>query len=224
MTTLYTGRPDPAVLDYLLRRRSTKKLTGPGPDDRQIEQILTAATRVPDHGKMFPWHFIVFKGDARRQIGELLKKAWLVEEPDASPAKLDLEAERFMRAPLVIGVISIIREGKNPAWEQILSSGAACMNLSLAANALGFATAWLTEWYSYSPIFREGLGLGAAENIAGFIHIGTPAEQPEERDRPDLARIVTEWKPGISLSKGDGYGQPGKGLPISGFTMPRDSF
>lgn len=219
MTLLYTGKPDPGVLEYLMRRRSAKNLTDPGPDGDQLRMILTAASRVPDHGKMFPWYFIVFQGEARKQAGELVKKAWLTLEPDATPAKLDLEAGRFTRAPVVIGVISRIREGKNPAWEQILSAGAVCMNLSLAANACGYATVWLTEWYSYDPVFRQGLGLGLNENIAGFIHIGTPAAQQDERERPDLSRIVTEWTEGAPLNKGDGYGHSGKGLPQAGFFL-----
>src|ERR1035437_5476449 len=119
--TLIAAEPSREFLDYLLRRRSVsiKLMKEPGPDRAQIETILKAATRVPDHGKLFPWHFIVFDGEARRQAGELLKKAWLAEEPGALPAKLELESERFLRAPVVITAVSRIREGKNPVWEQI---------------------------------------------------------------------------------------------------------
>lgn len=215
-----TADPSPDTLDYLLRRRSVplKELAGPGPDPAQIGTILRAASRVPDHGRLFPWHFIVFTGDARMQAGELLRRAWLIEEPDASPAKLDLEAERFLRAPTVIAVISRIREGKHPAWEQILSAGAACHSLCLAANALGFGANWLTEWYSYSAAFREALGLDGRDNVAGFIYIGTPLQTPAERDRPDTGAITTFWAPGTTLNKGESYGHPGTGLPRQGFS------
>lgn len=219
---LYCGHPEPALATYLLRRRSCplKNMTGPGPDAAQVEMILRAAARVPDHGKMAPWHFIVFAGDARAQAGALLAAAWAQENPDqAEPAKQELEAARFTRAPLVIAVVSRMREGKNPFWEQILSAGAACQNLCLMANALGFATNWLTEWYGYSPAFKAALGLESRDHIAGFIYIGTAAAPPDERERPDMAALTTWWQPGATLARGDQYGLPGKGFPGRGFDL-----
>ena len=143
-----------ALLDFFKNRRSTKitAFTNHGPTPEELHDILTVATRVPDHGKYCPWYFIVFAGDARRNAGALLRAAYASENPDAASAKLDLESERFMRAPVVVAVVSKIKEGKNPQWEQILSSGAVCYNLCLAANAYGYGTNWLTEWYAYSPI------------------------------------------------------------------------
>jgi len=221
---IFAGRPCPDMLAYLHKRRSVsvKHLSAPGPDAAQLEAILKAASRVPDHGKQFPWYFIVFDGDARVQAGAALEKAWRATHPDEAPAKLELEAERFTRAPLVIAVVSKIRQGKRPVWEQILSAGAACQNLCLAANALGFATNWLTEWYSCDDTFRSEIGLGANEHFAGFIYIGTAAQMPEERDRPDLAQIVTYWQPDAALNKGDDYGSPGKGWPEAGFCYQPD--
>jgi len=218
--TLSTGKKAPEMVEYLLTRRSCplKIMAEPGPSAAQIETILKAASRVPDHGKLFPWYFIVITGDNRRHMGELLKQAWLSEEPEATEAKLNLEAERFLRAPVVIGVVSRMREGKKPLWEQILSAGAACHNLCLAANALGFGTNWLTEWYSYNQNFRHSLGLDAQDHVAGFIYIGTPTEQPEERDRPNLAQITTQWEPGVALNKG-AYGHPEMGYPELGFDL-----
>ena len=221
-TELFCGTPSAEMLSYLQARRSCplKNMGGPGPDAAQLQNILQAASRVPDHGKMFPWHFIVFNGDARAQAGALLAHAWQQENPaQAEPAKLELEAARFTRAPLVIGVISRLREGKHAFWEQILSAGAACQNLCLAANALGFGTNWLTEWYAYSPAFKTALGLDKRDHVAGFIYIGTPTTAPEERDRPDLAAITTHWTPGAALNKGDSYGLPGTGFPKAGFSV-----
>lgn len=219
---LFCGTPFEGLADYLARRRSCslKNMGGPGPDKAQIAQILQIAARVPDHGKMFPWHFIVFTGEARQQAGELLSKAWATENPQqAEPAKLALEAERFLRPPVVIAVVSRVREGKHPLWEQILSAGAACMNLCLAANAAGFATNWLTEWYSYSPVFKKELGLDERDHIAGFIYMGTALAVPEERDRPAMETVTSWWEPGMELRKGDQYGLPGMGFPRAGFDL-----
>jgi nitroreductase len=186
----------PEMVDFLSRRRSTKvkSLMEPGPSPDQLKTILKIGARVPDHGKMVPWGFIVFEGAARQRAGEYLMNAWLEEDPEAAPAKLALEGERFLRAPVVIGVVSSVKESpKAPAWEQILSAGAACFNLCLAANAMGFATTWITEWYAYSAAFRKSMGLGESERFAGFIYIGTARDEPEERERPDIAAIVMNF-------------------------------
>lgn len=182
----------PAMTDFLLRRRSTKvkNLSTLGPDAAQMAVILKAAARVPDHGKLAPWRFIVMTGEARARTGEMLRAAFLTEEPDAAPAKLDLESERFLRAPVVVAVVSSIKEGKTPEWEQILSAGAACFNLCLAANSMGFASTWLTEWYAYNPAFAKAMGLEGKERFAGFIYLGTATENPEERERPEMERVV----------------------------------
>lgn len=219
--SLTAAKPSPALIDYLLTRRScaVKTLAEPGPDAAQIRTMLQAASRVPDHGKLFPWYFVVLAGDNRRTAGALLARAWKDTYPDAEPAKLELESERFLRAPVVIAVVSRMREGKKPLWEQILSAGAACQNLILAANALGFGTNWVTEWYATNPVFRALLGLDARDHVAGFIYIGTPSEQPVERDRPALDEIVTFWAEGATLNKGENYGQPGTGFPAAGFDL-----
>lgn len=209
-----------AIIDFLKNRRSSKvtTLSAPAPTGAELQEILTIAARVPDHGKYHPWYFIVFEGEARAEVGEHLRTAYAAENPDTSTAKLDLEAERFLRAPLVVAVVSRIREGKNSEWEQILSSGAACYNLCLAANAKGYGTNWLTEWYSYSPTFKQLIGLDAQDHFAGFIYIGTAPEKQEDRERPDLSKIVTHWsQKSPALNKGEGYGQVGKGMPPKGF-------
>ena len=210
---LVFAKKSPEMLDYLLHRRSVsaKTLRDPGPDRAQIDTILKAAARVPDHGKMFPWYFIVFEGDARRKAGEIFRTAWEKRDPAAEPAKLDLEAEKFLRAPTVIALVSRIRPGKHPAWEQILSAGAAAQNLILAANSLGFGVNWLSEWIAFDGHVKAGLGLDARDNIAGFFYIGTPSEAPQERDRPDLANLVTYWN-GNAPVKGDQYGHPDLGF------------
>lgn len=221
----YAAQKNNDVIDYLLNRRSTSlALMGDErPKDEEIELILKAAARTPDHGKMFPWYFIVIKDGAREKIKPLLAKAYKADEDkDAAPAKIEFESERLMRAPMAIMVVSRMREGKHPIWEQFLSAGAVCMNLSLACHALGYGVNWLSEWYSYSPTFRHGLGLDERDNIAGIMYIGNVLEQPEERPRPELQAITTDWNDmQTSLKKGEEYDQNDKGLPdfkIFGFS------
>ncbi|MGZ5960891.1 MAG: nitroreductase family protein [Rhizomicrobium sp.] len=190
------NRPAPVTLDLLLSRRSgsAKTMTGPGPSAAQLEQILTAASRTPDHGKLFPWRFILFEGDARRRMGELLAESVADLEAQPSPERIALERGRFLRAPIVIGVVSRVREGiPIPEWEQILSAGAVCQNLLLAAHAMGFVANWITEWPAYNARVKERLGLQTGERIAGFIYIGHPGQPLEERVRPDLAKLVTRF-------------------------------
>ena len=186
------------ILELLLSRRSVKghALTGPGPTPTELDDILTAAARVPDHKQLVPWRFIVFEGDARATFGEVLARVCAAEDKETpSPVRLDTERKRLAGAPLVIAVISRVTESVGaPEWEQVLSCGAACQNLVLAANALGFGAVWVTRWYSYSPGVREHLELAAHERIAGFIHIGTPTERPPDRKRPSLPEIVTRYR------------------------------
>lgn len=185
------------TLELLLTRRSVKAamLTEPGPNPDQLATILTAAARVPDHKKLVPWRFVVFEGEARAAFGRKLAETCAAEDKDApSSARLEIERTRLLRAPTVVAVIS--RVTPNPAapeWEQILSCGAACQNLCLAANALGFGTCWLTEWYSFSAGVRTALRLADNERIAGFIYIGTAKERQPDRERPDLGTITTRW-------------------------------
>ena len=188
---------DHSILSFLANRRSVKpdKLLAPGPTPAQLQEILKVATRVPDHKKLTPWRFIAFEGDARKAIGEVFAKACEAEEKEPpSHMRLDMERARFTRAPFVLAVISQTKPRPGtPEWEQILSAGAVCFNVCLAANAMGFGTSWITEWVSYSPTVRSALQLKDSERVAGFIYIGTPAEKPEERERPDLADLLTHW-------------------------------
>jgi nitroreductase len=184
------------ALELLKTRRSIKpiELAGPPPTAAEIETLLTVASRVPDHGKLTPWRFIIFEGDARLAAGDAIVRAFKVKYPDAKPEQADAERQRLARAPLVIAVIS--RAGphvKIPEWEQVLSAGAAAMNLVLAAHALGYGASWITEWYAYDRGVLDALGLAPNERIAGFVHIGRPAQPVEDRPRPPLAEIATRF-------------------------------
>lgn len=184
---------------FLATRRSVKpdKLVAPGPDRDQLDEILTTAVRVPDHKKQAPWRLMIFEGDARAAAGEVFAEACLREDDStASDVRLEMERQRFVRAPLVIAVISSLTQKRAvPEWEQILSAGALCYNLCLAANVRGFASNWITEWIAYSPYVRERFGLGEHERIAGFVYLGTAGETPSERERPELGDVVSYGLP-----------------------------
>ncbi|MBI4366840.1 MAG: nitroreductase [Deltaproteobacteria bacterium] len=186
----------PDALHLLKTRRSVKpmELIGPAPNAAEIDTFIAIASRVPDHGKLTPWRFIVFAGEARLAAGETIAEAFRAGRPDATPEQIDFERKRLARAPLVIAVVSSASpHAKIPEWEQQLSAGASAMSLVLAAHAMGYAASWITEWYAYDARVLAALGLGQHERIAGFVHIGRPARPPEERDRPKLETIVTRY-------------------------------
>jgi nitroreductase len=186
------------TIELLRRRRSLppQGMAGPGPEPAEIATLLTLASRVPDHGKLTPWRFLVIEGAARDRAGAIAAKILREDEPSLPEARRQAELTRFSRAPLVIGVISrAAPHVKIPEWEQVLSAGAACMTLVTAANAMGYVTAWLTEWCAYDRRFCEAIGVGANEKIAGFVHIGRPNMISEDRPRPKLADIVSRLEP-----------------------------
>ena len=175
------------TIALLTRRRSATAITmaEPGPSPAQLEQLLGIAARVPDHGKLAPWRFIVFDGAARADFGQVLGKVFAAANPDATESQVKFEANRLTRAPLVVAVISnVLEKHQVPEWEQILSSGAVCQNMLIAASALGFGAQWLTEWYAFDPQVKDTLNLRSGERIAGFIYIGTVSDEPVERARP----------------------------------------
>jgi nitroreductase len=185
---------NPALIDYLKVRRSIPafQMRAPGPDRAGIEDILRLAVRVPDHGKIAPWRFIVYTGEARARIGETLLKMALERDPNLSDEMIGVERTRFTRAPVVIGVISTAGPHvKIPEWEQVMSAGAVCLNVILAANAHGYVANWLSEWYAFDTKAFPLLGIAEGEKVAGFIHIGSTDFPVVERPRPELADKVT---------------------------------
>ena len=183
-------------LSLLSTRRSGKPrdLAAPGPDDAQLRQILEIAARTPDHGKLAPWRFVIVPADKRAALAEMITDAYRAERPQA--ARLEIEAlEQFAtQAPTLVVVLSSPRPDSHiPLWEQELSAGAACMNLLHAAHALGFAGGWLTGWAAYSDAVRDAFG-AEPERVAGYIFLGTPGKQLEERPRPDLQKIISTWQ------------------------------
>ena len=194
MPSLTAGSPE--TLAFLRKRRShpSVTMTDPGPGDDEIDDILTIAARVPDHGKLAPWRFILYRRDAGRTIGARLAARYEELCGPLDAEQRNKELTRFTRAPLVIGVVSRTAEHpKIPVWEQQLSAGAVCMNLVTAAAASGFASQWLSEWYSFDDDASRYLGAGPGERFAGFVHIGTATQPPVERPRPTLSDLITSW-------------------------------
>ena len=169
-------------------------MSGPGPTRQETEIMLSLAARVPDHGKLEPWRFILFEGEARDRAGEIFAEVYTAAHPDVEDQRIIAERKRFSLTPLVVGVISrAAPHPKIPEWEQLLSAGAVCMNLMVAANALGFASIWLTGWIAYDRAVLSRLRVAPEERVAGFIHIGRTKEPREDRARPLLANIVTRF-------------------------------
>ncbi len=182
------------TLALLARRRSTKivHLGEPGPSSADIDALLRLATRVPDHGKLGPWRFVVIEQDGRARAGEALAQA--LQADGGEEASRDIARATFLRAPVCVMIVSTAApHAKIPEWEQQLSAGAVCFALLLAAHAMGYGGCWLTGWPCYNPRARAALGLADHERIAGFVHLGTATETPTERVRADPAARTTRY-------------------------------
>lgn len=191
---LPVGAAQPEVLRFLALRRSASAgtLRAPAPSPAELDQLLRLATRVPDHGKLFPWRFIVLEGEAKADLAARLEA---LADSQPNPEKAKGALFKLKTPPLSLAVVSRLMEGTIPEWEQRLSSAAVCMSLLIAAQAMGYGANWITDWYAYDPAATLLLGLHGHERVAGFVHIGTPAEPPLERVRPDVETLISRWKP-----------------------------
>lgn len=185
------------ALSLLETRRSSsaKAMTGPGPSGDQLDRLLNIAVRVPDHGKLTPWRFIVFEGEARERAGRIVAERYNELHPNHGEETLDVQRKMFSRAPCVIGVVSMATTDhpKIPEWEQLMSAGAVCQNLLVAATAMGLGAQWISGWFAYDRQVLTALGLADSERIAGFIYLGTPAQLQEDRPRPEPASMTTRF-------------------------------
>lgn len=182
-----------AALDFLLTRRSrpAKTLAEPVPDRAALEQILVAAARTPDHGKLEPWRFIVLGKGAMPRLAQTAQDRG--EALGLDPEQITKGRSQFDQGHLAVAVIEIDRKvEKIPTLEMTYSAGAVCLSLLNAALAAGWGANWLSGWPSHDRGFMQGaLGLSDDERIAGFIHIGTETATPPERPRPDVPNITT---------------------------------
>ena len=183
-------------LNFLKTRKSgsVKALGPPGPSPAQITEILEIAVRVPDHGKLAPWRFVLFEGVARADIGKIFAERWKVLHPDYNEESIAFQRGLFMRAPVVIAVVSTAAPHvKIPEWEQLLSSAAVCYNMVLAATAMGFDAQWQTDWVAYDKETSAAMGIRRSERVSGIICIGTTTAPLEDRPRPDPQALLTRW-------------------------------
>ncbi|MGD9968789.1 MAG: nitroreductase [Hyphomonadaceae bacterium] len=184
-----------ATLALLARRRSSKlmQLTEPGPSNAEIDALIGLAGRVPDHGKLGPWRFVVIAGQARDRAGALIAEV-IRNDEGVDGARVEFVEGWFKRAPLCVMVVSAPKQNpKVPEWEQQLSAGAACFSLLIGAHALGYAGCWLTEWPAYDARARAALGLSEPERIAGFVYLGTPSQGVAERVRADVSARISRF-------------------------------
>lgn len=185
------------TLHLLLDRRSVpaRQLTEPGPDADEQARLFAAALRVPDHGKLAPWRLITLEGEAKHEFGRRLLDLAIRKDPDLPPARREKEAQRYSFAPLVVAVVAHVQQGRIPEQEQLLSAGCVAYNLLLGAQALGYAAQWLTGWAAYDRDAAAILGLDEDERVIAFVHIGTPALDVPERERPAPQSRVCRWTP-----------------------------
>ena len=187
-------KPAPEVLAFLARRRSTSAVTlgAPGPSAGDLATLFRLATRVPDHGKLAPWRFVVLEGDGKARFAAKLEALALARGDQTAAAKL----AKLKIPPLAVAVISAPKPAVIPEWEQRLSAGAVCATLLYAALAMGYGANWITDWYAYDAEATAILGLSGEERVAAFMLIGTPREPPLERERPDVGGLVSRWAEG----------------------------
>jgi nitroreductase len=184
-------KPAPEVLAFLARRRSASAVTlgEPGPSAEELANLLRLATRVPDHGKLAPWRFVILQGEGKAAFAVKLEAMALARDDNPAAAKL----AKLKIPPLAVAVISLPKPAAIPEWEQRLSAGAVCATLLYAALAMGYGANWITDWYAYDAGANALLGLGDGEKVAGFLLIGTAREPPHERERPDVSALVNYW-------------------------------
>ena len=192
---------DPSVSEFLQKRRSVmaRNMLEPGPDATALNTLLSIAARVPDHGKLTPWRFVVLQGDDRAELGALAALAFSAKNGQDEEALRAAQSQQFMRAPCVIAVLATpVEHPKIPPFEQILSAGAVCMNLLTGAQSMGFAAQWLTGPAAYEPSILSRLGGKPGDQVAGFIYLGSVGEAPSERARPAISDIACFGLPEVS--------------------------
>jgi len=185
--------PCPEALRFLANRRSASAvtLTGPAPSSDELTTLIALASRVPDHGKLAPWRFIILEGEGKAAYAGRLEALAQSRGDARAAAKL----VKLKTPPLGVAVVSAPRAHEIPEWEQLLSAGAACTTLLYATQAMGYGANWITDWYAYDAEAKAILGLSPGENVAGFVFMGTAKESPLERERPDPAALTSVWRP-----------------------------
>ena len=183
------------LINFLKTRRSTtaKNMNAGHIKESDLNDILACGIRVPDHGALNPLTITVIKDNARSRIGkEILVPEFIQNNPEATQNEIDFEKNRFLRAGALTAVLfKPVSHPKIPSWEMELSAGAVCSNILVAAQSLGYAAQWLTEWYSYNErMIKEVGGKPETDKLAGFIYIGNKEKEPVERRRPKAENVI----------------------------------
>ena len=184
------------IINFLKNRRSVtaKKMKDGHVSDEHLKEIIECGIRVPDHAALNPWKLLILRGDTRKVLGEsVLRPEFVNNNKNSTEDEILRETNRFLRANVIIAVLFTPVEGtKIPEWEMMLSAGAVCQNLLVAAQSFNYAAQWLTEWYAYNNKMLEYLGgRSGIDRISGFIYIGHKAEEPLERKRPDPKKVIS---------------------------------
>ncbi|TKB50604.1 NAD(P)H nitroreductase [Ferrimonas sediminicola] len=177
------------ALTLLTQRHSSPRLTEPGPDASQLDTILAAAVKAPDHAALTPWQFVIAQGEGLLKLGEIFYRA--AQAKGESGEALARARLLPTRAPMVITVIAKVQaHPKVPAIEQHLSAGCAAMAMQMAAQALGLGGIWRTGSYAFDPVVRQALGVEGEDQIVGFLYLGTPLSKAPNKKSPDPADYV----------------------------------
>jgi len=182
-----------SALENLLTRSSNNMLTEPVPNASELEIIIEAATHAPDHGRLRPWRFLTIQGDARQEFVKVIQAATKARNPDATEKDLTMLANKFLMQPMIIAVGTKITEGKIMEIEQVLSAGAAAMNILNAIHALGYAGKWVTGANCYDPMVNKALGFNAPDRLVGLIYVGTEKMKLPVMERPKPSEFLSEW-------------------------------
>jgi len=182
-----------SALENLLTRTSNNMLTEPVPNASELEIIIEAATHAPDHGRLRPWRFLTIQGDARQEFVKVLQAAMKARNPEATEKDLTMLGNKFLMQPMIIVVGTKMTEGKIMEIEQVLSAGAAAMNILNAVHALGYAGKWVTGANCYDPMVNKALGFNAPDRIVGLIYVGTEKMKLPVMERPKASDFLSEW-------------------------------
>lgn len=185
------------ALERLLSRQSTNLLQEPAPAGAELDLILDVGLRAPDHGRLRPWRFVLIRGEQRARWADRVAEAAMARDPENGAAIGERYRAWTARTPLIIAVGATVAAGhKIPETEQVLSAGAAAMNMLNAIHLLGYGGMWVTGLNAYDPRINALLGFEAPSRLVGFLGVGTPKPMPADAPkpaRPAREQHTTEW-------------------------------
>jgi len=177
-------------IEFLLQRQSTSLLSEPAPNSADLDNILAAGMRVPDHGALKPWHFTVITGQGLVRLSELF-----VSSSDADTANIEKITKMPFRAPMIIVVSTVLKaHAKIPKQEQLITSGCCAHAMQMACVALGYGAMWRTGDLAYNAKVKQGLGIEQHDQLVGFLYIGTPTRAAVVKPTKVIESSVSYWQ------------------------------